>query len=380
MQSLLCRLAAGAGLSWLGGLGCHVMVQSETMRPVSTEHIVHPEGAIAHRAALGWTETGRLRFVEPLECPTEEVVHQRSTIEIATRPNLATFTVGVIAAAAGGVMLTSGLFSRDPAGSPYTYLGAASAGVALPFVIGPWLGNRVEVSSGGEPEAVRRPGPSQPCGERPVAARSATLAVGGLEVHGAVDASGVFAVSPYEWIDAYGAASATPSELTAVIEGDAGARTISTVLDAAALATHAAGFLGHADFDPTIQPLKLVPGFAAATLRPSLVAGDGGPAVRVVLALRNDGPGDAWAVRGQITAPAAPAIDGRMIYIGKLARGAAAARELVIPVSARAAAALRGQTIELSVELRDAHGTAPSAPVRFRGVLLDEAARGPRGP
>jgi len=86
------------------------------------------------------TETGRLRFVEPLECPTEEVVHQHATIELATRPNLATFTVGVIAAAAGGVMLTSGLFSREPAGSPYTYLGLGGAVVGLPLAIGPWLG------------------------------------------------------------------------------------------------------------------------------------------------------------------------------------------------------------------------------------------------
>jgi hypothetical protein len=376
MQSLLCRLGAAIGLGGLAGPACHVMMQSETTRPTTVERVVHTEGAIAHRATLVWTEAGRLRFVEPLECPAEEVVHQRSTIEVATRPNLATFTVGVIAAAAGGVMLTSGLFSRDPAGSPYTYLGAASAGIALPFAIGPWLGNRVEVSDGGEPAALRRPGPSQPCGERALAARSATLAVGGLEIHGAIDATGGFAVSPYQWTDAYAAAGAAvpPSDVTALVDGDRGARTISAVLDGGALASHAAGFLAHADFDPEVQPLKLVPGIVAGTLRASFVTGDR-PVVRVVLPLRNDGPGDAWAVRGQITAPAAPAIDGRMIYVGKLARGAAVSRELVIPVAAKAAAALRGQVIELSIELRDAHGTAPSTPVRFRGTLPAEALR-----
>jgi hypothetical protein len=87
--------------------------------------------------------------------------------------------------------------------------------------------------------------------------------------------------------------------------------------------------------------------------------------------LRNDGPGDAWQLRGQIAAPAAPAIDGRMIYIGHLAKGAAVSSELVIPLSRTAAAALRGQAIDVSVELRDAHGTAPTTPVRFRGPLGD---------
>ena len=33
--------------------------------------------------------------------------------------------------------------------------------------------------------------------------------------------------------------------------------------------------------------------------------------------------------------------------------------------------ALRGQIVELSVELRDGHDTAPSTPVQFRGALLE---------
>src|SRR3954454_19565654 len=100
VQHMRCKLAGGLGLAALAG--CHVQAQSETLRAISTERIVHAEGAIPHRATLALTDAGRLRFVEPLECPTEEIVHQHATIEIATRPNLATFTVGVIAAAAGG--------------------------------------------------------------------------------------------------------------------------------------------------------------------------------------------------------------------------------------------------------------------------------------
>lgn len=366
-----CKLAVGLGLAGLAA--CHVQTRSQILRAVSTERIVHPEGAIAHRATLVLTDAGGLRFVEPLECPTEEVVHQHATIETASRPNLAAFTVGVIAAAAGGVMLTTGLFSREPAGSPYTYLGLAGAGAGLPLAIGPWLGDRVEISDGGDPGAVRRPGPSQPCGERPVVARSATLDVGGLEIRGAVDPDGGFAISPYQWIDAYRAGSAAPSEISAVVDAAGGPRTVAAVLEPRWLAAHAADFLAHADFDPQIQPLRLVPGLAAGALSVRLVTGDAGAAVgaavHVVLPLRNAGPGDAWAVRGQIAAPGTPAIDGRMIYVGKLARGAAVTRELVIPVAARAAAGLRGQTVELSVELRDGHDTAPSTPVRFRGVL-----------
>jgi hypothetical protein len=373
-QNMRCRLAVAAAVA-APGAGCHVAVHSETTRALATERIVHAEGAIAHRATLVLTEAGRLRFVEPLECPTEEVVRVRATIEVATRPNLATFTVGVIAAAAGGVMLTSGLFASRPAGSPYTYVGLAGAGAGLPLAIGPWLGNRVEVRDGGEPAAVRRPGPSQPCGDRPLAARAATLEVSGLEVRGAIDRDGVFAISPYQWIDAYLAASAQPAEITAIVDGDGGPRTAAAVLDPRWLAAHAAGFLAHADFDPAIRPLERVPGIAAGALGASLVTGDDGAAVRVVLALRNAGPGDAWAVRGQITAPAIPAIDGRMIYAGKLARGAAVTRALVIPVSAKAAAALRGRTVELSVELRDAHATAPATPVVFRGVLAGDPPR-----
>jgi hypothetical protein len=147
------------------------------------------------------------------------------------------------------------------------------------------------------------------------------------------------------------------------------------VLDARALAKHAADFLAHAEFDARVEALKLVPGLAAGTLRASLTTTDRGPAVRVVLPLRNDGPGDAWGVRGQIAAPATPAIDGRMIYVGKLAKGAAVSREVIIPLSPAAAAALRNATVELSVELRDAHGTAPAAAVRFRGALLGDATR-----
>ncbi|HEU4734266.1 MAG TPA: hypothetical protein VFT22_40520, partial [Kofleriaceae bacterium] len=218
----------------------------------------------------------------------------------------------------------------------------------------------------------RRPGPTQPCGERALVARSATLEVGGIEVHGGVDRDGWFEVSPYQWVDAYRAGAPPASEVTARVDAVGGSRTITAVLDPGQLAAHAGQFLAHADFDAEIRPLERVPGLVAGPVRASLTTGAGGNAVRIVLPIRNDGPGDAWSVRGQITAPAVPAIDGRILYVGKLARGAHVVRELVIPVMDRASSALRGEPIELSIELRDAHGTAPATPAAFRGILLGE--------
>ena len=64
-----------------------------------------------------------------------------------------------------------------------------------------------------------------------------------------------------------------------------------------------------------------------------------------------------------------------MLYVGHLAKGASIARELLIPLTDEAAAQIRGSTLELSVELRDAHGTAPATPIRFQGPVLGDAPR-----
>ncbi len=137
---------------------------------------------------------------------------------------------------------------------------------------------------------------------------------------------------------------------------------VGAVIEGDALAKTAAAFLAHADFDATIQPLRLVPILQASTPRVSLTQTDTGLAVRVVLAVLDAGPGEVYALRGQLTSSIA-AIDGRMIYVGHLARDQGAARELLIPLSPAAGAALRGTTVDLSIELRDAHGTAPATPI-----------------
>ena len=176
-------------------------------------------------------------------------------------------------------------------------------------------------------------------------------------------------------VDAFDVTAAAALDLSAELDAAGGARTVQAILGGGALASGAKAFLARADFDAKIEPLRLVPGVAAGMLRVSLTATADGPAVRVVLPLRNDGPGPAWALRGHLTAPGLPAIDGRVLYVGHLPRHAEVSRELLIPVSDAAAAALRNATIDVAIELRDAHGTAPATPVRFHGAVLVDAPR-----
>jgi len=339
---------------------CHVTTAIDDTQYGAVQRVRHPEGAIARAPSVALGEAGALRFVEPLDCPSEEIVEAHTTTEIATRPNLATFVVGVVATAAGGVLATRGLADGD---ALYAIAGGVTTAVGLPLAIGPWLGNRRELRAGPAIAPVHRPGPSEPCGDRPLAARAATLAIRGREVYGAIDRDGVFAVPAFQLVDAYTATPASSLDFTALVDAAGGPRTIAGVLDGGALAARAAAFLARADFDAKVEPLRLVPNVTATPPAVAL-AGD---AIRVSVALRNDGPGDAFALRGAITA-SHRAIDGRILYIGRLARGASIVRELAIPLSRAAADALRGTPIEISIELRDAHGTAPATPLRFRGV------------
>ena len=353
---------------------CHVTVQTETTRPGTIERIQHPEGAIARRPTLVLTDAGLLRFVEPLDCPTEEIVETVAATEISTQPNLATFVVGVIVTAVGAVVSVRGVTSTDRS-NPETFGGIGAVVVGLPLAIGPWLGTSTELREGTPTAPVHRPGPSEPCGERGLAARSATLTVRGIEVHGAVDRDGVFSVSPYQLVDAYDTRQVPAWDITALVDADGGARTVTTVIEGGMLAARAPAFLASVKtFEPKIEPMRLVPSITGGGLRVSLTSTATGPALRIVLPIKNDGPGEAWAVRGQI-ASSIPAVDGRVIYVGHLAKGSAVARDLLIPLTVQAADTIKGSTIEVSVELRDAHGTAPQTPIRFRGAVLGDAPR-----
>jgi hypothetical protein len=352
-----------------------VSTQNEITRPGTIERVKHAAGAAGRKPTLVLADNGRFRFVEPLECPTEEIVVEQRAIETVTGPNLATFVVGMIATAVGGIMLVRGLTDDDRA-NLYTLAGAPLVAVGLPFAVGPWIGNGTELRAIGESAPTRRPGPAEPCGERPLEAKHATLSVRGIEVFGAIDREGNFAVSPFAIADAFEATTATAAwDIAAKVEAVGGARTVNVLIDARAIAAHAPAFLAKADFDAKIEAMRLVPGVAAGTLRVSLTSTPDGSAARIVLAVKNDGPGPAYALRGHVTSPGTPAIDGRVLYFGHVAKGASLSRELLVPISAAAADKLRNTTIDLAIELRDAHGTAPATPVRFKGTVLVDAPR-----
>ena len=122
----------GIALAPVLACACHVTTTTELTRPTVTERIRHGEGAIARPPTLVLTDAGALRFVEPLECPTEEVVATTTSIEEATGPNLATFVVGVIVTAVGGVMTVRGVTSDDRSNLS-TYAGAGALVVGLPL-------------------------------------------------------------------------------------------------------------------------------------------------------------------------------------------------------------------------------------------------------
>ncbi len=352
---------------------CHVTVSTDTRRPGSTERIQRPERAIPRPPTIVLTDAGLLRFIEPLDCPTDETLHIVTSTEIETRPNLATFVIGVIATSAGAILAARSALD-DGTGEPLFYAGLISLGVSLPLAIGPWIGTSKELRAGPEVSPVHQPGPNVECGSRALAATSATLAVRGVEVHGTIDRDGVFSVSPYLLVDAYDTRQVPAWDIAAVVATSSGPQKIAVVLEGGALANHAPAFLAAATFQAKIEPMRLVPNVVAGTLRVSLTTTTSGPALRVVLPIKNDGPGEAWGLRGQITS-STKAVDGRVLYIGHLAKSAARSHELLIPLTAMAADSIKGSTIDLSIELRDAHGTAPQTPVRFRGSVLGDAPR-----
>lgn len=364
-------LAAGLVLV-VAATGCHVTTTTEVTRPGALDRRVLADHPTPLPPTLVLSPAGALRFVEPLTCPTEETVRTVTTIEVEEQPNLATFVVGVIATAVGGVLLVRGLTEASP-GNPATYVGITGAGVGLPLAIGPWLGTTRALRPGPATAPVLRAGPREACGDRPFAARSATLTIAGREIHGTIDAAGTFAISAFALVDAYAAEAPAPWQVTAAVDTAAGPRALTTVIEGGALAAAAPAFLTHAPFDAAIAPLRLVPDLRPGVLRASLTSTASGAALRIVLPL-SIGKGETWGLRGVITA-SSPAIDGRVLYVGHLGSGATTTAELLVPLSAAAAAELRGSTLELAIELRDAHGTAPVTPVRFRGAVLGDAPR-----
>jgi hypothetical protein len=319
------------------------------------------------------SEDGRFRFVEPFVCSMVTVTEMATFDVERTRPNLATLVIGVIAASAGGVATAAGLSGDDPSGSPLPYIGVAGLAVGLPFIIGPLVGNdtaRVPT----EVKELRAPAGEDDCGTKPLPGKRATVSWSGLRVVGAIDADGYFAVSPFQFIDAFDVGRIPAMVLAIEIEQESGKLPMEVVLDAAALAGARDGYFKRIGVDPAVEELRKVPRLRAGTLRVSRVRRDDDRGVRLALPIANDGPGDAYGVRLSITTEN-PELDGRFVYIGHVPPKTTMEIDTIIPISEDGERAIASTDLDLSVIVRDAHQTAPDAPVRFRGRVLPDPSR-----
>ncbi|HEY4057580.1 MAG TPA: hypothetical protein VGM39_13270 [Kofleriaceae bacterium] len=354
--------------------GCHVALQSELVTPLETDRAVLQDQAQAGKPKLVLTDAGTLRFVEPLECPTQETVTNQSVIEIQHEPNMATFVIGVVATSVGGIMTLRGAAGDN--GTPYLIGGAAGLAIGLPLAIGPWIGTSTEHRPQGKKPPETRVGPQVACGERGVAGKSATLEVAGVEMFGAVGDDGTFAVSPYALVDAFDPRKTATWDVRATLVTDRGPLVVSGLIEGGMLATKAPEFLKHASFDVEVGPMRMVPNITAGLLRASVTTTASGPALRIVLPLTNAGPGESFGLRAVVQS-SVKAIDGRIMYVGKLAKGQTLNGELIVPLTQAAADGVRDTTIDMSVEMRDAHGTAPATAVQFHGAVLNDLPRSP---
>ncbi len=353
---------------------CHVTTRYQETRRGETRRERAPDAdPRALPPSMEVSEDGRFRFVLPFVCRMVNVTELAGFDVERKRPNIATLVVGVIAASAGGVATAAGLAGEDAAGSPLPYLGVAGLAVGLPFAIGPLVGNstaRVPT----DVKEVRTPAGEDDCGTRPLPGKRAVVSWSGLRVVGAIDADGYFAVSPFQFIDAFDVGQIPAMVLDIAIEQESGPLPMEVVLDAAALAGARDGYFRRIGVDATVEELRKVPRLAAGTLRVSRVRRDDERGVRLALPVSNAGPGDAYGVRLAVTTPH-PELDGRFIYIGHVPPKTTMEIDTIIPISDDADRALATSELDLAVIVRDAHQTAPDAPIRFRGKVLPDPSR-----
>jgi len=348
--------------------GCHASVRYQDTRRGETRRELRdgPPRALAPTVMV--TAAGRLRFVEPLVCSYDSVTDLATFDVDRTRPNAATLVVGLLATAFGVVAGVSGLSSDDPSGAPLTYAGAAGLAVGVPLVIGPLVGNATTRSPVGV-QPLRRRADDERCGERPVTAQHATLRWDGLRAEGAVDADGVFAISPFDFLDAFDVGRVPALSLAIELERAGGPLRLEAIVDAGALAGARAAFFASRGLDGTVisvAEMRKVPQLQLGLLGVSMTPG---PALRMSLPIDNIGPGDAYGVR-LLVSSSNPEIDGRIVYLGRVVAHAHAVFDTVIPMSREAERDVASGNVTFSAVVRDAHDVSPSTPVGFRGMVL----------
>ncbi len=345
--------------------GCHVRERVSVTRPGDRHPVIHADQPRLLPATVVVTPDGFLRFVEPQRCPADVMVDIENSTQVTVSANLATFVVGVVVTALGGIALARGGAADAPASSGWTYVGGAGVIGGLALAIGPWIGNGTDEVPGATTQ-LRQGASEEPCGERAVAGRSASLRIGRQRVVGAVDADGRFAISPFALVDAFAIGEVPALDISAdLVDADGEHHAIEAVIEASALASATGEWIEATGIDARKEELRKIPRLATGAARVTRA----GQALHVALPVANTGPGDAWQVRGVLTSDV-PEIDGRIAYLGHVAPGETRELDLVIELSADAAADL-GE-LDLEILVRAADGTGPETPVKFRGQVLSE--------
>jgi hypothetical protein len=350
--------AAALGAAAMACAACHVTSRTEVREAVSRRDEPHLETARALEPTVVLAD-GAFRFVEPLLCRSDEVVELAPEIQRQKKPNLATFVVGVVATLGGAVAGISALADDNPGDNPLTYAGGAGIVVGLPLAIGPWIGNSTTTELGVK-RTERRAGRDVPCGSRPITDAVAHLTIGEREVYAALGADGALAVSPFTWIDAFDQTGGPAFAVRAELRGRSSTRVVERVFEAGALAPWREAFLASTRLDVSVEGLRAVPRLEIADVSIGHVLIGSQETLRVRLGMRNKGPGEAWQVRVRIGA-ANPELDGRIVYLGHIAKNATTTGELWVPVSPSAGNALTGSgtgasvVLPLGLNVTDAH-------------------------
>lgn len=366
------RALSCATLLILGG--CHVRDRVSVTRPGDRHPVVHADRPRVLPAAVIVTPDGYLRFVEPLRCPADVMVDIETSQQVTVSANLATFVVGVVVTALGGIALARGGAADAPASSGWTYSGGAGVIGGLTLAIGPWLGNGTEETAATTTQ-LRQGASEEPCGERGIPGREASVRIGRQRVVGAVDADGKFAISPFALVDAFAIGEVPALDVSASFLDASGDRhDVEAVIEASALASVIGAWIDGNGIDARKESLRKIPRLDLGAARVSRRTDDGKPTLHVQLPIANTGPGDAWQVRGVLTSEL-DEIDGRIAYVGHLAPGETRELDLVIPLSTDGAAELTGSELILEILVRAADGTGPESPAKFRGQVLSDVPR-----
>jgi hypothetical protein len=351
---------------------CHVQQRVADTTRGATTLVVDQLTATGGTARIAVTDRGRWRFEVPLMCTAQQYVEFQNNEIVTTEPNMATFVVGIVAGAVGGVLTARGVLSEFNRNNPLNYAGPIALATGVSLVAGPWFGNgQTDVSGRVEKKPVGKV--QVPCGTRPIPGRTAQIEFRSTKLFGTVNDNGEFSVSPFQTADVFDLATMQGWDVRASLQTQDGDLSFANVIDVSVLAPLREVFLSGADFDSRIEPVGVIPRFEPPAITARLTNVGDAVALRIILSVANQG-GDSWALRARIES-SLPDVNGRLLYFGHVAKGQTVVRELLVPLAPDVADRVRGSQLDLSAQLLDAYGTAPAMPVRLSGIVLNDMPR-----